>query len=201
MEKKHPLLGRKHSQEHTENLAKALRGKKRTLEQKKRMSDARLRLKIKLSPEEIANRTLARKRNGWNKNPEETSRRHSVNNARANLGKKFSKEINLKKGRRGELNASWKGGVTSENELIRKSVEYILWRKSVLERDNFTDQKTGQRGGKLVVHHINNFAEKKELRLAIDNGITLSVESHREFHRRYGIKNNTREQLIEFLND
>ena len=201
MKNKHPLEGRKQSSEHIENRTKILRGKKRTPEQKKRMSDARLRLKIKMSPEEIANRTEVRRKNGWNKNPEETSRRMSENTARANLGRKFSKETNAKKGSQKENNPAWKGGVTTENDLIRKSTEYILWRRSCLERDNFTCQKTGQRGGKLVVHHINNFAEKKELRLAIDNGITLSVESHREFHRRYGIKNNTREQLIEFLND
>jgi len=33
----------------------------------------------------------------------------------------------------------------------------------------------------------------------IDNGITLSEKAHREFHKKYGIKNNTNEQLEEFL--
>jgi len=37
-------------------------------------------------------------------------------------------------------------------------------------------------------------------RTSIDNGITLSKEVHKEFHKRYGIKNNTREQLEEFIN-
>jgi len=74
-----------------------------------------------------------------------------------------------------------------------------LWKDSVFARDGYTDQKTGIKGGKLVAHHIQNFAQYPELRLAIDNGITLSIKSHREFHKIYGRKNNTKEQLEEFL--
>lgn len=66
-------------------------------------------------------------------------------------------------------------------------------------RDNYTCQATGQWGGRLVVHHINNFADFPELRMSISNGITLSDSSHREFHKKYGRRNNTREQLQEFL--
>jgi hypothetical protein len=105
--------------------------------------------------------------------------------------------------RKGDKSHFWKGGKMkeySENEQLRKSFEYKLWRKSCFERDNFTCQKTGQIGGRLVVHHINNFADFPELRLAIDNGITLSKESHIEFHKKYGKHNNTKEQLEEFLN-
>ena len=60
-------------------------------------------------------------------------------------------------------------------------------------------RKTGQRGGDLQVHHINNFAEFEELQTSIENGITLSKQAHKEFHKKYGYKNNTLEQLIEFL--
>lgn len=93
----------------------------------------------------------------------------------------------------------WKGGITPINRAIRASFEYRLWRKSCFERDNFTCQKYGISGGKLVVHHINNFADFSELRFAIDNGITLSKKAHKEFHKIYGNRNNTREQLGEFL--
>lgn len=99
----------------------------------------------------------------------------------------------------GNKNPNWKGGITPTNHKIRTSLEMKLWRKSCYERDNFTCQKTGEVGGKLVVHHINNFADFPELRTSIENGITLSYKSHKEFHKKYGTRNNTKEQLDEFL--
>jgi hypothetical protein len=99
----------------------------------------------------------------------------------------------------GEQNPQWKGGVTPVHNKIRMSVDYKAWVRAVYERDNFTCQKTQQKGGKLVAHHINNFSSHPELRFAIDNGITLSKESHEEFHKKYGKTNNTLEQLQEFL--
>jgi hypothetical protein len=99
----------------------------------------------------------------------------------------------------GSKHHNWKGGITPINEKIRHSLEYKLWRKSVFERDNYTCQKYWIRGGELVAHHINNFAEREDLRLAIDNGITLSKKAHKEFHSIYGRKHNTKEQLLEFL--
>lgn len=111
-------------------------------------------------------------------------------------------KTSFKKGQMlGENNVNWKGGITPKNKQIRNSTEYKLWRKACFERDNFTCQKTGISGGRLVVHHINNFAEFPELRLAIDNGITLSKRAHEEFHKIYGKKNNTKEQIIEFINN
>lgn len=102
--------------------------------------------------------------------------------------------------RSGENHWNWKGNISPTNNEARRRANYVLWRKSCLIRDNFTCQKTGQIGGKLEVHHINSFAEFPELRLSLENGITLSKESHKEFHHIYGRKNNTLEQLQEYLN-
>ncbi len=101
----------------------------------------------------------------------------------------------------GEKSFHWKGGITPINLIIRNSAKYNLWRRLVLERDNFICQKYGIRGDKLRIHHLNNFAQFPELRFAIDNGITLSDKAHRELHKIYGIKNNTREQIAEFLKE
>ncbi len=101
----------------------------------------------------------------------------------------------------GEKNPRWKGGITPENRRVRTTLEMKLWKKACLERDDYTCRKTSIRGGRLVVHHIHNFADFPELRTSIENGITLSVEAHREFHRRYGNKRNTKEQMDEFLKD
>lgn len=94
----------------------------------------------------------------------------------------------------------WKGGITPENVKIRSSIEYEIWRNGVFAINGYTCQKTGQVGGKLVAHHILNFSSHPELRFAIDNGVTLSLNAHKEFHKKYGNRNNTKEQLIEFLN-
>ena len=101
---------------------------------------------------------------------------------------------------RGKKSPNWKGGIYKTNNDSRRSGEYKLWRKECLERDNFTCQKYGISGGQLEIHHINNFSEFPELRFKISNGITLSKKAHREFHKKYGKKNNTREQINEFLN-
>jgi hypothetical protein len=99
----------------------------------------------------------------------------------------------------GKTNPNWKGGVSKKNHNIRGSIEFRLWREAVFARDNWTCQKYGTKGGKLHPHHIQNFSQFPELRFAIDNGITLSERAHREFHKKYGKKNNTREQLLEFI--
>ena len=100
---------------------------------------------------------------------------------------------------RGEKSPRWKGGITPENEKIRKSIEYRLWREAVFLRDNWTCQKTKVKGGILHPHHIRNFASYPKLRLEVSNGITLSEKSHRAFHKKYGVKNTTIKQLNEFL--
>jgi hypothetical protein len=117
------------------------------------------------------------------------------------LGKKLtiSHRKKLKESHSGKKSIHWKGGVTPINKIIRHSLEYTLWRESIFARDNWTCQKTKIKGGKLVAHHIKNFANYPELRFAIDNGITFSEKVHLEFHKKYGIKNNTEEQLNEFL--
>lgn len=119
----------------------------------------------------------------------------------ANLGKKQTEETKLKKynsnlgkhngerngmfGKKGELNPSWKGGITPINMKIRTSLEYKLWRTAVFERDNYTCIWCGVRSGNgkaTILHadHIKPFALFPELRFAIDNGRTLCVDCHKK---------------------
>lgn len=123
----------------------------------------------------------------------------------AHLGNHHTAEAKKRIGdaERGENNNFWKGGKMqfySESEQIRKSIEYKLWRDACFARDGYSCQKTGIKTN-LIVHHICNFADYPDLRVAIDNGITFCEETHKAFHKRYGKNFTTREQLEEFLND
>jgi 5-methylcytosine-specific restriction endonuclease McrA len=86
-----------------------------------------------------------------------------------------------------------------EREENRKYPAYRVWRKSVFERDDYTCKCCGERGVKLAAHHILNFAEHKDLRVEVDNGITLCEGCHKSFHSIYGVKNNNKQQLNDFI--
>lgn len=88
------------------------------------------------------------------------------------------------------------------NLLERRGLKYRIWRSAIYARDLYTCQACNDKtGGNLVGHHILNFSKYIELRYEISNGITLCSECHDEFHKVYGLKNNTREQLDEFLSE
>lgn len=81
----------------------------------------------------------------------------------------------------GAKNNNWQGGKTSENDKIRRSVEYKQWRIKVFERDNFTCLWCGDnRGGNLQADHIKPFAHFPELRFELSNGRTLCKECHKK---------------------
>lgn len=119
-------------------------------------------------------------------------------------GQKLIKETKDKiskahKGKHSGENCNWwKGGISSENNLARHSTELVEWRLAVFTRDKYTCKKCNNIGGKLNPHHIINFAQRKKLRFVKSNGITFCQKCHRIFHRKYGIKNNTRQQVLEF---
>lgn len=86
---------------------------------------------------------------------------------------------------KGEKHHFYKNGKTLENRDIRYSIEYKRWRKDVFFRDNFTCQHCGDnKGGNLNAHHIKPFANYIELRLVLDNGITLCEDCHKLEHKK-----------------
>ena len=149
-------MGRKFTKEHKKKISLALSEKRKSKEhiEKIRLS----KLGHKQSKETIEKRI---KKNTGKKRNIETRRR-------------------LSKGKIGNKNPSWKGGISSINNRIRRSLNYRLWRKTVFERDKYTCVFCGKMGGRLEADHIKPFALFPELRFAIDNGRTLCGDCHRK---------------------
>ncbi len=211
-------LGRRHSEDWRKKVSKGWfkkgsipwsKGKEISIETKRKLSKAlkgrEAWNKGKEMPEETKKK-LSKLLKGRRRSPKTEFKKgqHKGNKnpaKRIEIRRKISK---AKKGKphfnqRGENHPNWKGGRISKNEKIRKSIEYKLWRESVFARGNWTCQKCGERGGKIVAHHLHNFADFSELRTSIENGVTLCKKCHIEFHEIYGLKNNTKEKFEEFL--
>jgi hypothetical protein len=78
----------------------------------------------------------------------------------------------------GKNNYNWKGGISRKYKEGYWSTEYLLWRKLVFERDNYTCQVCKKVGIYLTAHHIKSWAHYPELRYEINNGITLCEVCH-----------------------
>lgn len=90
--------------------------------------------------------------------------------------------------------------ITDEDRINKRQYpEYKSWRTAVFERDDYTCQCCGERGGDLNAHHIYNYADNPEGRTDVENGVTLCERCHKEFHSSYGYRNTTATQLEEYL--
>ena len=76
----------------------------------------------------------------------------------------------------GEKNHNWAGGVSDERNELRR--ELREWSRDVLMRDNFTCVMCHSVGTRLEAHHIKKFSDYPELRLDINNGVTLCIPCH-----------------------
>lgn len=100
----------------------------------------------------------------------------------------------------GENNPRWNFDKTKEErEVERKTPEYYEFIRMVYKRDNYTCQCCGNKGGDINTHHLNSYDWYKEGRTDANNGITLCLQCHKDFHMKYGYGNNTKEQFIEFI--
>lgn len=153
----------------------------------------------KKTKEKIAKKSIFQKRHiPWNKGIPQTE---EIKEKIRQTNKRKGIEPKVKFTGFGVNHPRWKGGYSSENNRIRRRIEYRLWREAVFARDNWICQKCNRKGLELHPHHIRNFAEVKELRFAIDNGITLCKKCHMLFYKKYSTKNNNQEQLQKFSKD
>lgn len=147
--------GKHHSEESKRKISESLKGNKYALGHKNCLGR-----KLSIETRQKISEALIRKKNSLGrKHTEETKRKLS----------EYS----------GERNSRWKGGITPLRQKILNSVEYRNWRKAVFERDNYTCQMCGQRGGKLQPHHTKSFSKYPELRFEVNNGIVLCIDCHK----------------------
>jgi len=103
----------------------------------------------------------------------------------------------ISKSHSGENHWHWRGGISSERDIITGTPEYIQWRSSVLQRDGHHCSICGSNGN-LVAHHLASFDENPDLRTDVNNGLTLCEDCHKLFHHEYGYGENTLTQMYNF---
>ena len=90
-------------------------------------------------------------------------------------------KANKKKSHKKENHPCWvkdRSKVKATNH--RTHYEAIRFRLGVFERDRFTCQHCGQKGGYLHAHHILSWAKYPEHRYILSNGITLCISCHKK---------------------
>jgi 5-methylcytosine-specific restriction endonuclease McrA len=81
--------------------------------------------------------------------------------------------------RKDSSNPNWRGGKTEERQKLMSQIEYKEWRESIYNRDNYTCQMCGTRGGPLEADHIKPWFLYPEFRYDLTNGRTLCRSCHR----------------------
>lgn len=89
----------------------------------------------------------------------------------------------VSKANSGSNHWNWKGGIDSENRIMRNSSKHKEWAKSVYEYDRWTCQYCGYKGKKIIAHHIKSWADFPDLRFETSNGITLCRSCHVKIHK------------------
>lgn len=79
---------------------------------------------------------------------------------------------------------------------------YSAWIQGVLLKDGFQCFVTKETdSSKLTCHHLNGWDGFNEQRYLIENGITITHEIHRDFHKQYGFGQNTAAQFEQYLKE
>ena len=120
----------------------------------------------------------------WNKGTHNSGmlgKRHSPETLLKMKGKKRTLEHCKRQSarQRGPNTNLWRGGISPQNEIERKSLQYKLWRAEVFKRDNWTCQICFIRGVEIHADHIKKFSDYPELRFEVSNGRTLCVPCHK----------------------
>lgn len=89
--------------------------------------------------------------------------------------------------KKGKKNPRYRHGLFRIKANPKRSItiEYAEWMKGVFKRDNWRCQHCNS-NAKLRAHHIYSYAKYPELKLHVENGITLCEHHHRQLHQLFG---------------
>lgn len=107
----------------------------------------------------------------------------------------------LMKSRKGKNSPSYNFSITDEDRILKRTLnrdKLNSWRKNIFKRDDYKCVICGQ-NGYLHAHHLDGYHWCKDKRYDLNNGVTLCKEHHYTFHKKYGYKNNTKEQFEDYL--
>jgi hypothetical protein len=108
-------------------------------------------------------------------------------------------KMKISKANSGKNNGMYKEKLTEEHRVETRGIfGYKKWSKEVRERDNYTCQICGENNRRMVAHHLESYDTNEELRLDLNNGITLCQSCHNEFHNRYKNQKTNTKQFIKF---
>lgn len=113
-------------------------------------------------------------------------------------------EANSKKSHKGKNHPKW---INDRKKLKQKrmNAEEKWFFADILKDRNYTCQLSGQKGGKLSVHHLDSWDKNQSKRFDKNNVIVIKKEYHKLFHQTYGFGNNNINQFLLFrekiLND
>lgn len=110
---------------------------------------------------------------------------HSITRPCAQCGTPFTKDKNVVDAGNGRFCSRTCYALSQRVEAVdkRNYWEYKHWRKAVYQRDHYTCQSCGQRGGRLNAHHIQGWLHHPDLRFDLGNGVTLCTDCHMAIHR------------------
>ncbi len=100
----------------------------------------------------------------------------------------------------GKNNCNYNPNLTAEDRDRERSRENKAWAKAVKEKDNYTCQVCGKRGGTMNSHHLYNYSKFPEFRTELKNGKCLCRSCHYNFHQGYGYKENEASDYLFFKN-
>ena len=89
--------------------------------------------------------------------------------------------------------------VRTEEELASRTCpQYATWARRVKRRAKRRCEVCLVEGVKMTSHHLDSFADCRESRYDLDNGVCLCEECHHDFHGKYGYQHNRKWQFEEY---